>query len=57
MMPSSDPALEQAFEYLFPLYEMARTRYNLIESPRNPGRLPPVASSTAACWPITAPAR
>jgi hypothetical protein len=41
MMPSSDPALEQAFEYLFPLYEMARTRYNLIESPRNPGRLPP----------------
>ncbi len=48
MMPSRGsppirPAIEAAFEYLFPLYEMARTRYLLIESPANPRRLPPGA--------------
>ncbi|MBP7658782.1 MAG: DUF1254 domain-containing protein [Burkholderiaceae bacterium] len=43
MMPSLRPAIEQAFEYLFPLYEMARTRYLLIENPANPRRLAPGA--------------
>lgn len=42
-MPSPRPTIEQAFEYLFPLYEMARTRYLLIENPANPRRLAPGA--------------
>ncbi len=39
-MPPRHP-IEEAFEYLFPLYEMARTRYLLIENPGNPRRQPP----------------
>ena len=43
MMPLPRITIEQAFEYLFPLYEMARTRFLLIESPANPRRLTPGA--------------
>ncbi|HPU51543.1 MAG TPA: DUF1254 domain-containing protein, partial [Burkholderiaceae bacterium] len=42
-MPSPGSAIEQAFEYLFPVYEMARTRYLLIENPANSRRLAPGA--------------
>ncbi len=42
-MPPSPTTIDAAFEYLFPIIEMARTRHLLIESPANPRRQPPGA--------------
>lgn len=33
-----DTLVDAAFEYAFPLYEMARTRYNALDNPANPMR-------------------
>jgi hypothetical protein len=33
-----DTAIDTAFTYAFPLYEMARTRWNALENPANPFR-------------------
>ncbi len=37
-MAAIDADLQAAFEYTFPLYEMARTRYFTVELPANPNR-------------------
>ncbi|MEN9630767.1 MAG: hypothetical protein RJA10_3995, partial [Pseudomonadota bacterium] len=35
---SLDDTLAEAFVYAFPLYEMARTRWNALDNPANPLR-------------------
>jgi len=38
--PLLEPQIDAAFEYAFPLYEMARTRYRAVQDPSNPHRHP-----------------